>query len=166
MSSDSAVNVIRLSWKPVDRKFQHLQKKIEDAGRSFKEEVSLHHAKETHELRKEGPPKKANIPCRIIPSAHNRLFFPRLSIKKQIEDHLLPTKSASIADLKAFLLHGLGGSGKTQLAVKFAYSHWNDYDINIWAVAATERSRDLRITLSKQRKRSVSQTVETQEPPG
>ncbi|RSL89554.1 hypothetical protein CEP51_001172 [Fusarium floridanum] len=43
---------------------------------------------------------------------------------------------------RSFLLHGLGGVGKTQLAAHFAYTHWDDYDIIIWAVADTEQSLD------------------------
>ena len=72
--------------------------------------------------------------------ARNRLFFPRPDIMKRIEAHFFPEDEMSPLGLRSFLLHGLGGSGKTQLAVNFVYNHWDDYDIIIWAVADTERN--------------------------
>lgn len=136
--SPTIVNFVRLNWDPVDLKFRQLKIKIEDAGKNFVDEVGLQHAKETHELTQAARFKGPRIPCHIISPAKNRLFFPRPIITTQIEAHLLPTGSSS-AGLKSFLLHGLGGSGKTQLAANFAYDHWHDYDIIIWAVADTEQ---------------------------
>lgn len=61
---------------------------------------------------------------------------------KQIESRFFPHEKTSSSGLKSFLLHGLGGVGKTQLAANFAYSHWNDYEIIIWVVADTKQSVD------------------------
>ncbi|KAM0431327.1 hypothetical protein ACHAPT_005301 [Fusarium lateritium] len=133
----SIFNFIRLNWDPVDVKFQQLQKKIESARQDFMDEVGLQHAKETHELTKAAKPRGPRIPCHIMSTAKNRLFFPRPAITEQMEARLLPAESTG---LKSFLLHGLGGSGKTQLAASFAYNHWHDYDIIIWAVADSEQS--------------------------
>lgn len=49
----------------------------------------------------------------------------------QIEEYLEPTQKA-IPDFRAFLLHGLGGVGKTQVATHYVYTHWNDYDVILW----------------------------------
>ncbi|KAI5457334.1 hypothetical protein BGZ63DRAFT_76477 [Mariannaea sp. PMI_226] len=136
----SIVNAIRVSWDPMDQKFKELQRRIEESRRDFVEEVGLHHAKETHDWRKERTPESVKIPCHVINAPENQLFLQRPDIMKRIENHLLPSAHSSpgLPRLKTFLLHGLGGSGKTQLAAKFVYSHWDDYDIVLWAVADTE----------------------------
>ncbi|EEU36089.1 uncharacterized protein NECHADRAFT_87268 [Fusarium vanettenii 77-13-4] len=108
--------------------------KIEEASRDFMAEVNLQQAKETHFLTKGVKPRATRIPCHLIPFS-NRLFFPRPAIMEWIEAHLLPGESTSPTGLRSFLLHGLGGSGKTQLAAKFAHDHRNDYEIIIWAIA-------------------------------
>ncbi|KAL2672316.1 hypothetical protein Neosp_013020 [[Neocosmospora] mangrovei] len=56
-----------------------------------------------------------------------------------IEARLLPGESTPPIGLRSFLLHGLGGSGKTQLAAKFAHDHRDDYEIIIWAIADSEQ---------------------------
>ncbi|KAJ4321445.1 hypothetical protein N0V84_005367 [Fusarium piperis] len=104
-------------------------KNIEAAEKDFKQEVRLQQAIETHELAQTVKPNGPKIPCHIMSSARNRLFFPRPDIMEQIEAHFFPEEELSPPGLRSFLLHGLGGSGKTQLASHFAHTHWDDYDI-------------------------------------
>ncbi|KAL6355488.1 hypothetical protein LRP88_11081 [Fusarium phalaenopsidis] len=139
------VNFLRLIWDPLDQKFRQLRNNIEAAEKDFVHEVGLQQAietHETHELVQAVKPKGSNIPCHVMSPAKNTLFFKRPDIMKQIESHFFPNEEASPPALKSFLLHGLGGVGKTQLAANFAYSHWNDYEIIIWVVADTEQSVD------------------------
>lgn len=132
------MTLIRLIVDPIDLKFGQIRGKIEEASRDFMAEVNLQQAKETHFLTKGVKPRATRIPCHLIPFS-NRLFFPRPAIMEWIEAHLLPGESTSPTGLRSFLLHGLGGSGKTQLAAKFAHDHRNDYEIIIWAIADSEQ---------------------------
>jgi hypothetical protein len=81
-----------------------------------------------------------HVPCRIIPYTINPRFFHREKLMKQIESHLQPSIPGSVKIFKAFLLHGLGGSGKTQLATQFVYTHWEDYDVIIWIGAGNDQT--------------------------
>ncbi|KAI8711523.1 hypothetical protein NCS52_01416100 [Fusarium sp. LHS14.1] len=142
----SIFNFLRLIWDPLDQKFRQLRSNIEAAEKDFVQEVELqqaietHETHETHELVQAVKTKGPKLPCHVISPAKNRLFFRRPDIMKQIEAHFFPREETSPPRLKSFLLHGLGGSGKTQLAIEFVYNHWDDYDIVIWAVADTEQS--------------------------
>jgi hypothetical protein len=52
-----------------------------------------------------------------------------------IEDYYLPEERAithSLTRRKTFLLHGLGGMGKTQLAVAFARKHHDKFSAVLW----------------------------------
>ncbi|RSL74543.1 hypothetical protein CEP53_000101 [Fusarium sp. AF-6] len=138
----STFSFLRLIWDPLDHKFEQLRRNIEVAEKDFVQEVGLQHAKETHELAQAIKPKGPKIPCHIMSPAKNRLFFPRLDIMEKVETVFFPNEDKSRLGHRSFLLHGLGGVGKTQLAAHFAYTHWDDYDIIIWAVADTEQSLD------------------------
>jgi hypothetical protein len=62
-------------------------------------------------------------------------FVERAQEMRAIEDHFLPEKQAvthSSTKRKTFLLHGLGGMGKTQLAVAFARKHHDKFSAVLW----------------------------------
>ena len=54
----------------------------------------------------------------------------------QIEQSLQPT-STEKSGRKVFIVHGLGGMGKTQLAVKYARDHQDEYSGVFWIDGAT-----------------------------
>lgn len=41
-------------------------------------------------------------------------------------------------DLKSFLLYGLGGIGKTQLALEYCYQYVDQFDAIFWVSAETQ----------------------------
>jgi hypothetical protein len=62
-------------------------------------------------------------------------FVERAQEMRAIEDHFLPEKQAvthSSTKRKTFLLHGLGGMGKTQLAVAFARKYHDKFSAVLW----------------------------------
>lgn len=75
----------------------------------------------------------ATLPCNTLPVAENRLFFGRQDLIKQIEDHLKPTDLNS--PLSSIALYGLGGIGKTQTALAYAYQRLDDLDAVLWVSA-------------------------------
>jgi tetratricopeptide (TPR) repeat protein len=72
-------------------------------------------------------PAVANLPPR------NPAFSGRNAPLREL--HRVLTAGSTAAVVQQTTVHGLGGVGKTQLAVEYAYRHATDYDI-IWWIAA------------------------------
>lgn len=68
----------------------------------------------------------------------NPFFVGRDSILEQLRQVLLGNGRAGIS--KVQVISGLGGIGKTQIALEYAYRHLNDYAWIFWVNAATELS--------------------------
>jgi hypothetical protein len=80
--------------------------------------------------------KDPKLPC-FLPMTHvrNNDFFGRHDVLKKIEESLLPgshLQTKDGAELKTFGLCGLGGVGKTEIAVEFMFSHRGDFDAIFW----------------------------------
>ena len=79
---------------------------------------------------------------RSWPEAHherlrqrNLVFTGRQDVLDQLAASLQPGQTAAVVQPQA--MHGLGGVGKTQLALEFAHRHRGDYDL-IWWIAAEQ----------------------------
>jgi hypothetical protein len=75
--------------------------------------------------------------------ARNPYFTGRESLLNELEAHLQAQNRASVLPET---LHGLGGVGKTQVALEYAYRHSDDYQL-IWWITA-EESHAVRSSLS------------------
>ncbi|CAG9985604.1 unnamed protein product [Clonostachys byssicola] len=72
--------------------------------------------------------------CHTIPYIRNHHFIMRRGVAERLEVLLPPTSSCAEA-----ALWGLGGSGKTQIALDYAYQKWNSRDTFVfWVHADTE----------------------------
>ncbi|KAI1087828.1 hypothetical protein F5B19DRAFT_46663 [Rostrohypoxylon terebratum] len=78
------------------------------------------------------------IPCHTLPVAENRQFFRRQELLQQLEDHLRPADTNSC--LSSIALYGLGGIGKTQVALAYAYKRLGDLDAVFWISAESSDS--------------------------
>jgi tetratricopeptide (TPR) repeat protein len=76
-----------------------------------------------------GGPLVSNLPAR------NPNFTGRADLLDQLHQRLHPGQPAAVVQAQA--LHGLGGVGKTQLALEYAHAHARDYDL-VWWVAAEQ----------------------------
>jgi tetratricopeptide (TPR) repeat protein len=63
-----------------------------------------------------------------VPHNRNPNFTGREEILTNLRTHLLSNQSVSLVQA----IHGLGGVGKTQVAVEFIYRHVNEYEIVWW----------------------------------
>jgi NB-ARC domain len=70
----------------------------------------------------------------LVPFERNPMFCGRDSLLQQIEHELLLDMSMRYNHRLA--LHGLGGVGKTQVALEYAYQHKNSYDHVFWIQGA------------------------------
>jgi hypothetical protein len=73
-----------------------------------------------------------NLPCYMIKGhARNKRFWPREEVMKYIERALLPSLAESgeaLPTLRTFVLHGIGGVGKTEIATEFVHRHQDKFD--------------------------------------
>lgn len=76
---------------------------------------------------------------RMIPHSRNHRFFGRESILTKLEECLKPNKSGR---QRSIALYGLGGSGKTQIALEYTYRHLSEYHSIIWILADKKEKID------------------------
>ncbi|KAJ8132597.1 hypothetical protein O1611_g1026 [Lasiodiplodia mahajangana] len=78
------------------------------------------------------------FPCHLLPAARNPVFYGRDRELREVESKLAQQsardQTASVA------IYGLGGVGKTQIALHYALNHLNDFDAILWFHAETEGS--------------------------
>ena len=64
-----------------------------------------------------------------VPSNVSSIFTGREDICQDLQERCLPSSPPSAQKTqKIYVLHGLGGSGKTQICLKFAQDHRERYD--------------------------------------
>lgn len=85
--------------------------------------------------------RKAHLPCYKLPGYSQNLdFVGREAALSSMTSTILPTEPAlseASQDLRYFALCGMGGIGKTELAIKFALSQKDAFDAVFWLTAAS-----------------------------
>jgi tetratricopeptide (TPR) repeat protein/transcriptional regulator with XRE-family HTH domain len=72
----------------------------------------------------------------LVPSPRNPFFTGRKEILAALHSQLCATQSVALTQSSA--IHGLGGVGKTQIALEYAYRHSLEYSAVFWLGAETE----------------------------
>lgn len=62
--------------------------------------------------------EQARLPCVILPSTRTSRFFDRIDVIEKMEAHFNETGSEQV--FQSLILHGLGGVGKSTVALRFA----------------------------------------------
>ena len=70
-----------------------------------------------------------------IPYRRNPIFTGREDLLQQLYEQLHTTRAATLTQPQA--ISGLGGIGKTQLAIEYAYRHREEYQAVLWVNAAS-----------------------------
>lgn len=78
------------------------------------------------------------VPIWNIPYQRNPLFTGREDVLKKLSEALKVGKTAAISQPQA--ISGLGGIGKTQTAVEYAYRNQHNYQAILWVKAESESS--------------------------
>ncbi|MEM1256433.1 MAG: tetratricopeptide repeat protein [Cyanobacteria bacterium P01_H01_bin.21] len=71
-----------------------------------------------------------------VPYERNSFFTGREEVLQTLHQRLSQDKAAGLSQIQA--IHGLGGIGKTQAAVEYAYRHRQDYQAVFWVRAETD----------------------------
>src|SRR5947199_2945194 len=73
-----------------------------------------------------------------IPYPRNPFFTGQEKVLTQLADALKAGQATALSQPQAII--GLGGIGKTQIALEFAYQHALEYDVVLWVLADTRES--------------------------
>src|SRR5207249_3255748 len=73
-----------------------------------------------------------------VPHERNPAFTGREDVLERVRSRLTSNGTAALSQAQA--ISGLGGIGKTQTAVEYAYRYRQDYRAVLWVVAETEQS--------------------------
>lgn len=65
-----------------------------------------------------------------VPSPNNQFFHGREDVLSEINDSL--SYQENQGQLRSYLIHGIAGLGKTQVALEYAHRHQRDYDYIFW----------------------------------
>lgn len=80
--------------------------------------------------------KKASIPCYMIPYGTNLRNFGRSSEREKLKNILRPDEKRD--ELSVVAIYGIGGVGKTQVALEYANTFKDQYDMVAWIPADTQ----------------------------
>lgn len=81
------------------------------------------------------PPDDEAPPLWLLPYLHNPYFTGREDILQTLHAQLAPSGSSAL--MQSLALTGLGGVGKTQVAVEYAYRYAREYSAIFWIEAET-----------------------------
>jgi hypothetical protein len=83
--------------------------------------------------------EQAQLPCEMLPK-HNVIFFGRVDIMELIAAKVRECEEQG--KLGAVTLYGLGGIGKTQIALEFAHRREADHKAMFWVNSQTRVALD------------------------
>jgi hypothetical protein len=84
------------------------------------------------------PPVSSVLPERVwmVPCRRNTFFTGQEGLLRGLHEHFTRDRATVLTQGQA--INGLGGVGKTQIAVEYAYRHREEYRFVLWASAASQ----------------------------
>ncbi|CAG9985160.1 unnamed protein product, partial [Clonostachys byssicola] len=116
----------------------NLKKSIDDEINLFKFQIYQEHHRELKECLEgyKDPTMAFEFSCTGIQHRKNPHFHFREEVFEELHTHLMSGRPRN--EHRAAGLHGIGGVGKTQVALEFAHRYSNEYDAIFWINAETE----------------------------
>jgi len=81
----------------------------------------------------------------LLPSKRNAQFFGRTEILRCISAHFSPDRTLSLK-ATSMALYGMGGVGKTSIALEYAYRSLENYDAIFWMLCGSQLIMDQSFT--------------------
>lgn len=123
--------------KPITKWSNH-DEAFEDVVRGISQAVEDMACATAQSLPHEGAVRSAFPLVRNIPYPRNPFFTGREELLQQLHDTLSATRTAVLG--QPFAINGLGGIGKTQIAIEYAYRYSQHYQAVLWAKATTREA--------------------------
>ncbi|KAI9853911.1 MAG: hypothetical protein M1813_001626 [Trichoglossum hirsutum] len=137
----------RLTWSRDRRQFRQMRNRIKSLTETIEREASVSNIEASHQVREEV--RKAISRPQVeerrsghqswsnIPYPRNRSFQHREEILEQIHNCLSPEIPENKTKMNFVTLHGLGGIGKTQIALEYIYRYQSSYTARFWVTSDT-----------------------------
>ncbi len=74
----------------------------------------------------------------MVPYRRNTFFTGREELLRELHEHFMRDRAMVLTQGQA--INGLGGIGKTQISVEYAYRHQEEYHVVLWASAANQET--------------------------
>lgn len=104
---------------------------LEAFAANVEEDISRHEEIKTLLVQKKAEPEATiHLPCHVIPFPKNDRFYSRKESLAYLESSLDISKHSACQ--RSITLAGLGGVGKTELALEFIWQHVKDYEVIVW----------------------------------
>ncbi|EXJ85021.1 hypothetical protein A1O3_05696 [Capronia epimyces CBS 606.96] len=150
-------NLLNFMWKDVRRTFTNVKGHIESQIATFEREsrIEIDEILVSH-ARQQVVKKAPRTSIFSVPFSENEYFCGREDVLLQIHSVLSPPEKANSSRQRSCLLHAMGGMGKTQCALAYAYRHRSVYPYVFWLGA--QKEPDLGVSFS-----NLATTLELQD---
>lgn len=144
LSKLSSVAILRRkSWVDFDGDFKQTMKRLKRLSHLVDSEADTARMRADSERNAEilavmhalriGKPKYDKLPCYYVPLGLSGRFYGRNEVVEQVKNALNPCQDSS--GIRSLALHGLGGVGKTQIALHYVSSCREAFDAILWISA-------------------------------
>ncbi|KAF4991480.1 hypothetical protein FGRMN_7791 [Fusarium graminum] len=145
-------NVIRLSFSSVDKDFDKISQSLQEHTDDFRAEAELANMRANKKWQDDILVKLSQSSSSdydtdhsavghlvsTLPFPRNLMFTGRDDILKDINESLQLPQANESDSLRSVTLYGMGGVGKTQIALEYAYRFKGSYTHLIWIKSETE----------------------------
>lgn len=138
-------SIVRMGWSGEKARFAALMHNIHqnvDNADKAAQAVGLSMANERHQqlvalMRPQLlQPFQLTVNCKVLKYPRSPIFQGRLELLQIMDEHLKPYPDSP--NLRTFVIYGMGGVGKTQLALEYCYQHESAYPAIFWVSAARQ----------------------------
>ncbi|KAB5583449.1 P-loop containing nucleoside triphosphate hydrolase protein [Coniochaeta sp. 2T2.1] len=127
---------LELCGSATTKRIQNASQKVEISIRQANEQaqkLALSSRQATLALETAGDSDEAVVPCIVLPRASDNRFFDRTEIFEEVDSRLQRFKP--VKEFCSVALHGLGGVGKSEIALQYAHSRSKEYDAVLWVLS-------------------------------
>ncbi|KAF5686946.1 TPR [Fusarium circinatum] len=135
MGVDAAPIGISKAVESLQKQKEIVEKQVEAANLILQYKRHREIREILEELRLSQPTSNVKLPCHVIPYSANPLFRGRQEILDQMKHHLIDSRQKRAS----FAISGLGGVGKTQIALRFIYDNLESFPAVLWMQSDTHQ---------------------------